>query len=170
MSANRYQKHLLILCEDYATNAMVNGFLSSRHLKNARQVQTLPYLKGWQSVVDSVLNKQLQELARYPERELLLVIDFDKDPARATTIRQHIRAALEKRQLPYEFEQRVHILGALMEAEDLRRALGQSLEEVGQEAAQQCHENRSALWLHDLLKHNQEDVKHLTMAFRRLLF
>lgn len=97
MSVNRHQKHLLILCEDYATNAMVIRFLKSPHLKNAHQVQPLPYVKGWLSVVDSVLNTQLQALARYPLGELLLVIDFDNDSARATAIRQRIRGELEKR-------------------------------------------------------------------------
>ncbi len=73
MSANKYEPHLIVLPEDDANAALVNGFLLSPFV-NSRQVQVLPVAGGAERAVQAFLDEHNEtELARFNDavRQLL---------------------------------------------------------------------------------------------------
>lgn len=66
---------------------------------------------GWRKAMKALEQNHIRELAKYPNRRLLLVIDFDNDfDARL----QDFRALI-----PDQIKDRVFLLGTLSEPEDL---------------------------------------------------
>jgi len=65
---------------------------------------------------------------------------------------------------------RVYILGALNEPEDLKNAGLGSYEEIGLAMAQDCREETDKTWGHRLLKHNATELDRLRERVRPILF
>jgi len=66
----------------------------------------------------------------------------------------------------------------LSEPEELRRDIKRTFEEIGEDLARDCSENKNELWKHDLLKHNSKELKedntnelkHMASFVRSFLF
>jgi hypothetical protein len=71
MSVNRYQPHVLVLPEDDANRQSGNGFLLDLALR-PRTIQMLGPAGGWSHVVESFLSDHVTDMARYPNRFMVL--------------------------------------------------------------------------------------------------
>ncbi|MFN3561114.1 MAG: hypothetical protein ACK4XY_04750 [Chloroherpetonaceae bacterium] len=160
MSANKYEPHLVVLPEDDANAALINGFLLFEGL-NSRQVQVLPVAGGWQNALQLFLDEHIPKLRQYNHRRFLLVIDFDSDLSRRDLVLQ---------QIPNEVRDRAFVLGVFSEPEQLKSALNRRFEDIGRTLSQECFENRHELWAHQLLVHNQTELTRLNQSVKDFLF
>jgi hypothetical protein len=125
VSINKYLPHIFVLPEDDANRQLARGFLLDQSV-SASSIQVLPEVKGWNKVVDCFLSDHVPEMQRYPERSMVLLIDFDG----------HLdRLAFVKSKIPAQLADRVYILGTLNEPEDLQ--IG-TFEVVGLALAKDC--------------------------------
>lgn len=160
MSANKYEPHLVVLPEDDANAALINGFLLFAGL-NSRQIQVLPVAGGWNSALQVFLDEHIPKLRQYNQRRFLFVIDFDSDSNRRDIV---------LKQIPDEVRDRVFVLGVFSEPEQLKSALNRRFEDIGRTLSQECFENRCELWAHQLLVHNQTELTRLNQSVRDFLF
>jgi len=122
-----------------------------------RQIQRLPEAGGWKKVVAS---GHILEMSNHPERLLVLLIDFDGKDGR----RDEVHAAI-----PKHLRDRVFVLGAWTEPEDLKRAKLGAYETIGQAMAQDCRHNTDKIWGHELLRHNAGELARLCERIRPIL-
>ena len=160
MSVNKYLPHILVLPEDEADSDIANGFLL-HHQLNDRSIQVLPYVGGWQVVVEKFTKSFITTMRQYPQRRMVLLIDFDTNDDRFEYVSQHI---------PGDLKDRVFVLGILDEPETLKRSLGQSFEAIGEALAANCADNTDGLWNHDLLKHNRPELERMMVSVKPFLF
>jgi hypothetical protein len=163
MSINKYKPHLHVLPEDDANRQIANGFILDPHLK-VRSIQPLPVAGGWKVAVEDLKQEHVPGMLKYPERRLLLLIDFDNDyQARFSYVRQAIGET--------ELIHRVFVLGTLSEPESLKTTLGMSFESIGKALAEDCaHNDTQGLWAHDLLKHNEPELVRMIPLVKGFLF
>jgi len=76
MSVNRYLPHVLVLPEDRANSQLANGFLLDEALMT-RRIQVLEEAGGWTEVLDRFTLDHIGGMDAYPERVMVLLIDFD---------------------------------------------------------------------------------------------
>jgi hypothetical protein len=157
MSVNKYQPHILILPDDDANRQLANGF--DRSVAH-RQFQILPPAGGWGLVCDLMASDHAGFMRRYPNRFMVLLIDFDDQPNRL----EHVKS-----RIPEDLHERVFVLGALTDPEDLRQALG-SYETIGGQIATDCRNDSQAIWDHELLQHNASELLRVRDAVRNFLF
>jgi hypothetical protein len=159
MSVNRQVPHVLVLPEDDANRQIANGFLLDQSLAT-RRIQVLEEAGGWQEVLVRFEQDHIFEMDRNSKRFMILLIDFDRRNDR-----------LEKAQnvIPDRLRDRVFILGAWSEPEDLRQDLG-SYETVGLKLAKDCRDITDVTWAHDLLSHNAGELDRLRQHVRSFLF
>ncbi len=160
MSTNNERSHLFVLPEDKADRAIVNGFLKHPLVAN-RAVKVLPLAGGWMKVLDVFESKEIYGMRVYPKRFMVLLIDFDNDLQ---------RISYAKSKIPDDLENRVFILGALNEPEDLRRAGLGKFEEIGSALAKDCREETNNVWEHEQLRHNASELARLREHVRPILF
>jgi len=160
MSADKHQRHVLALPEDDPNRQMARGFLLDQSVAS-RRVQVLRVAGGWRKVLDSFESNHIREMDRYPNRFMVLLIDFDG---------HEDRLAYAKKVIPERLTDRVFILGVLTEPEGLRRAGLGSYETIGQDLARDCREETDTTWGHDLLRHNSREVDRLRDRVRPFLF
>ena len=91
---------------------------------------------------------------------MVLLIDFD---------RKENRLRVAKARIPPHLAERVFILGALGEPEDLKRDLGH-YETIGMKLGENCREGTDTTWNHDLLRHNASELGRLNDRVRPILF
>lgn len=157
--ANKYQPHVLILPEDDANRQLANGFLL-RTSVSTRKVQILEVAGGWQEVLERFASDHVWAMQRYPNRHMILLIDFDD---------RENRLEVAKAAIPAELADRVFILGALTEPEDLKPDLG-PFETIGEGLAKDCDEKTDELWGHALLRHNANELARLRHIVHPILF
>lgn len=161
MSVNRYQPHVMVLPEDDANRQLVNGFLLSESL-STRQIQVLPVAGGWMEVLDRFKSDHVSEMDKYPDRLMVLLIDFDS---------RNDRLDSAKAAIPVRLIDRVLILGVWSEPERLRTNLGgRSYEQIGREMAHDCRDESDVIWGHELLRHNTSEMDRFRDRFRPILF
>jgi hypothetical protein len=160
MSVNKYLPHILVLPEDEADSDIANGFLLHPQL-NVRSIQVLPYVGGWKVVVEKFTANFIPTMRQYPNRWFVLLIDFDREESRLDYIKQ---------QIPNDVKNRVFVLGALSNPEELRSSLGKSLEAIGESLSANCSDNTDGLWGHDLLKHNKTELERMISSVKPFLF
>ncbi len=173
-SANDYRDHLVVLSEDNANRRIVNGFLMAPGL-DSRAIAALPFERGWKKVPKSFRN-YVNSMCRFPNRRVLLLIDFDvnetdeekrriKIEKRLTEVRKYIPEKLIK-------NDRVFVLGVLDEPEDLIRASNNlnTFEKIGEALAQDCFKGTDHAWRHDLLIHNKDELARMEKAVKPFLF
>ena len=158
---NRYNPHVLILPEDQADRELAIGFLLEVDSARRRQVRILPNAGGWREVVTRFNIDEAGKMRDYVERFIILLVDFDNKIERLNEVRV---------QIPDDLKDRVFILGALGEPEDLSKAGLGSGETIGTNLAKDCRENTDALWDHDLLRHNAGELDRLRKTVRPILF
>jgi hypothetical protein len=160
MSVNNYRSHILVLPENSANSEIANGFLLNPNL-NERLIQILPFARGWISVVDKFIEDHVSKMRLYPERMIVLLIDFDQKEDRLNYV---------STQIPSDLKDRVFVLGVLSEPEQLKSDLKKGFEEIGEALATDCSDNTDKLWSHDLLKHNKIELDRMIAAVKPFLF
>ncbi len=163
---NRDRPHVFILPEDAANSDVANGFV--RSVDFGRAVQILPPSRGWSKALDAVRNEHVPDLRRFPDRHLVVLVDFD----RSTDRRQEFDAVV-----PRELADRLFVVGAWTEVEGLRRSLREggplkpnTLEGIGVLLAEDCRSGQDGTWGDELLLHNASDVARMRHALRPILF
>lgn len=157
MSVNRNRPHVFVLPEDDANLQIATGFVLEFP---TRQIQRLPVARGWREVLRRFESEHIPGMQEYPDRLVVLLIDFDRREDRLN----EARAAI-----PSHLIDRVFILGAWNEPEDLRNDLG-SLETIGRALARDCRQNTDTTWGHALLRHNSSEVARFCERARQILF
>ncbi len=161
MSVNKHQPHVMVLPEDDANKDIANGFQLEMDQQYQRRIQILSVARGWIHVLEVFERDHVQDLQRYPNRYLVLVIDFDDVAGR--------RAAAETR-IPAHLRDRVFIVGTRTEPEDLRRESRLSYEAIGQDLARDCRQGTTTVWDHPLLADNRTELARLSERVRAILF
>jgi hypothetical protein len=160
MSCNKFQPHILVLPEDDANRQVANGFLMHESLV-VRNIQVLPEVGGWIEVLNHFNIDHVAGMDRYQDRLMVLLIDFDHHPERLN---------YAKNMVPERFAERVFVLGALSEPEDLRAEGLGTYEKIGSDMAQDCRDQTNTIWGHDLLRHNVSELARLNAHVRPILF
>ncbi len=91
---------------------------------------------------------------------MILLIDFDGKVERLTQAQAVI---------PGNLTDRVFILGALNDPEDLKATLG-PYENIGSAMARDCRDGTNETWGHELLQHNAGELDRLRKQVRPMLF
>ena len=158
MSVNNYTPHILVLPEDDANRQLANGFLL--HPSLSTQIQVLEEVGGWSKVLDCFEKDHVKKMDALPDRFMVLLIDFDGQQDRL-----HRANAV----IPDNLKDRVFVLGVWTEPEALRAILG-SYEKIGRAIAEDCREDTSPTWGHELLKHNTSEIERMRQQVRPILF
>ena len=133
----------------------------------ASRIQVLTPCGGWRRVLESLDRDHLADLRRYSERRVVLVIDFDGDESR-------LGWALS--QIPGDVRDRVFIIGARTEPEDLKRSLRQAMpdcgsyEKIGSALADDCRADTRAVWDQPDLACNRFELDRMAATVRPCLF
>ena len=159
MSVNKYRPHVFVLPEDGANRQLANGFVLNPHVFT-RGIQVLAEAGGWIEVLNQFKSDHVAGMQTYPERHMVLLLDFDGDGNRLTHALEFI---------PEHLRDRVFIIGVWTQPESLRATLG-SFEMIGYEMAVNCQEDIHAIWNHDLLRHNDVELTRLRSRVRPILF
>jgi hypothetical protein len=160
MSVNNYRSHILVLPEDSANYQIANGFLLNFNL-NERLIQVLPFAHGWETVLDKFTDNHVSKMKLYPQRMIVLLIDFDE---------KEDRLAYVEAKIPPDLKDRVFVLGVFSEPEKLKSDIKKSFEEIGEALATDCSDNTYKLWSHDLLKHNRNELQRMITTVKPFLF
>jgi hypothetical protein len=160
MAVNKYQPYVMVLPEDDANARLATGFQLRLDPAQLRQMDVLPVAAGWIKVLDLFESVHVAEMDRSNHRFMVLLIDFD---------RKENRLQVAKARIPARLAERVFVLGALDEPEDLRRVLG-SYESIGLATAKDCREGTDTTWGHELLRHNASELGRLNDRVRPILF
>jgi hypothetical protein len=159
MAINVYQPHVFVLPEDNANRQIANGFLLDHRL-DTRRIQVLQPVAGWPGVKRQLDETHVPTLKKFPERHLILVVDFDETESRDTHMLQNV---------PPELLPRVHIIGCWSEPEKLKSTMG-SYEVIGAKIAEDCVKRTTSAWSHHLLSHNERRLAKLSESVRPILF
>ena len=122
MSTNKYKPHILVLPEDDANRQIANGFVLDPNL-NERAIQILPAAGGWEKVMQAFRTVHANHMNQYPERRIVLIIDFDDILDDRLS---HIQS-----EIPEKLHDRVFVLGVLSEPEKLKADLNKGYEDIG---------------------------------------
>ena len=158
MGLNKFRPHIRVLSEDDANSNIWNGF--TKELRQGAPIQVLPVAGGWLKVLADFRDDQAPLMDTFPERLMLLLIDFDEDDDRLEKAREYV---------PVHLQERVFILGAWTEPERLRETLG-SYETIGRSIATGCRDGNDSIWNHDLLRHNAGEMARLRLRVMPILF
>ena len=153
--SNKYVPHLHILPEDKANRDMALGF-SEHPLVDGRRIKVLPVADGWRVAAEQLRGALGAGLREFPERRLLLLIDFDGDSERRTKVVEGV---------PSEIVSRVYILGVSSEPERLK-ANRWSFGEIGETIAQGCVDDAYGFWSGPLVIHNRSELERLRESVR----
>ena len=161
MSVNKHRPHVLVLPEDDANRSLARGFEKSLDPVVANRFQVMPESNGWLKVLEKFTSEYAANLNRYPNRHVILLIDFDG---------KSDRGAFVKERIPYEVKERVYVLGAKNEPQDLSRRLESSFESIGHALALECRNGTNKTWMHAHLEHNAGELDRLNRQVRTFLF
>jgi hypothetical protein len=160
VSPNSYRPHILVLPEDDANRQMANGFHLQVGASRQRQMQVLPVAGGWNEVLKRFKSEHVMDMDRYPNRFMVLLIDFDG---------RDDRLEIANAAIPEHLADRVFVLGAWSNPEALNAALG-TYEKIGSLMANDCREQTDTTWAHDLLRHNASELERLRQHVCTILF
>src|SRR2546426_1105811 len=110
---NKHKRHVFVLPEDDANTRLANAFHRDVDWTRYRQMQVLPEVGGWREVLECFKSDHVIEMDRNPHRFMVLLIDFDG---------HEDRLDIAKAAIPDQLTERVFILGALSNPEDLKAA------------------------------------------------
>jgi|SRR5271157_6144770 len=159
MSVNRHRPHVWVLPEDDANRQLAIEFLVE--VDSYLQAGVLQPAGGWTKVLETFKSVHVVEMQKYPDRFMVLLIDSDDDIG---------RIAYVKTEIPGHLAERVFILGALSEPEDLERAGLGSYDDIGAKMAKDCREDTDTIGGHELLRHNARELDRLLQDVRPILF
>ena len=166
--SSKFRHELYIIPEDKANSQIVNGFLLEPTLKS-RFIHVVSYADGWKKVIKVFKENHIVDMKKHPNRYMILLIDFDE--------KYENRFKQIKSEIPKEISDRVFILGAKKDPENLkgkkykRNFQGvKSFEDLGQALSKDCANNTNEIWSHNLLLHNQEELLKAREILRPFLF
>ena len=162
MTVNRYLPHVLILPEDDANRQVANGFHLQVALPKQRHMQVLAVAGGWSEVIDLFESDHIPQMNTYLNRFMILLIDFDGQG--------QARLDAAKARIPEDLTDRVFVLGASSEPEDLKLSNLGSYEDIGLAMANDCRHETETIWRHNLLRHNAPELERLRRLVRPILF
>ena len=157
MSANKFHRHLIVVPEDDPNRQLANGFWL---VFETRQIPVLEEAHGWSRALEAVKEDELPKMRAFPERHLVLLIDFDRDEQRLQRAKMHV---------PADVADRIFILGILTEPEDLRNKLQMPYEGIGRALAEECRHARTDFWDHPLLRHNKPELQPLSPVLTSII-
>lgn len=161
MSINKFKPHLYVLPEDDADRQIALGFILHPSVLS-RQVQVVPPVGGWARVRDAFVDEYLPLLRQNSNTHVVLLVDFDGNV-------KERREAFDGL-VPPEIRPRVFVVGPRENPEILRQSLGKGLEGIGSLLADECHSENLSAWLHDQLRHNEDERLNLTSIVKPFLF
>ncbi len=161
MAVNKYEQHVWVVPEDDANRQIANGFNLHPALADTR-FHVGKYPGGWLKVLAEFEQSHAVALRKFTLRHLVLLIDFDG--------KVEERAFKFKSAIPSDVADRVYVLGARDDPESLRTNTGLKFEGIGKALAGECASREPMLWSHELLKHNEQELKRLMDAVRPFLF
>jgi hypothetical protein len=167
MSVNNYEPHVLVLPEDGANRQLANGFCRVLDWRIGTRIQVLPEAGGWLKAIEKFNSDYATHMACFEQAYMVLLIDCDDREDRIVTATSRI---------PAHLRERVFILGARGEPEELRqdKKLRQdgvrTYEEIGSALAQDCRDGTSKTWSHKLLCNNEEELERMRDTVRPILF
>jgi hypothetical protein len=165
MSVNKYNPHLIILPEDDHNLQIAKGFRRDINVDKGA-IQVLPVAGGCEKVLRKFGN-HISDMRKFPQRNILLLIDFDD---------QEDRFSYAEGYIPEDLRNRVFILGVKIEPRDLKKDILKnfkgikSFENIGEALAKDCTENKNELWEHDLLIHNKPELERMVVSVKPFLF
>ncbi|MCG8508106.1 MAG: hypothetical protein MI741_02655 [Rhodospirillales bacterium] len=159
MSTNRYQPHVRIVPEDHANEQIANGFVLHDQVNNIAIERPA---SGWRGVLDKLETELVPYLNKYKEGRIILLIDFDDQ--------YHRRRERFDSTTPDDLKDRVFVIGAKVNPEELRRSIGMNFETIGNKLAEDCYNNVDGLWTAEDLSHNEPDLAKLLEVVRPILF
>jgi hypothetical protein len=160
MGVNKHRPHVFVLPEDDANRQLANGFVLDPCLRFPRQIYILPVAGGWTHGLDRFLSDEAADMQNWPDRYMVLLLDFDNFERRLDTA---------KNKIPARLRERVFVLGVWSEPEKLKPDLG-PLETIGSALARDCRNETNATWDHELLRHNAAELARLRESVRPILF
>jgi hypothetical protein len=160
MSVNRELPHVFVLPEDDANVRLANEFHKQLDMNRLRQMQVLPVAGGWNEVLKVFESIHVAEMNRWPNRFMVLLMDFDSRADRMGRARSAI---------PQHLANRVFVLGVFTEPENLKMEFG-SYDQIGSDLAADCRDGTDATWGHRLLRHNAGELDGLRERVRPFLF
>jgi len=161
VSVNKHLPHVLVLPEDDANRQLAKGFQLELNWARQRQMQVLEGAGGWTAVLERFLADHVAGMESNARRFMVLLIDLDGNRERLQDV---------KSQIPGQLTDRVFILGAWSEPEDLKRAGLGIYEAVGSAMARDCREETEGIRGHELLRHNAGELARLRHQVRPILF
>ena len=161
MSVNREKPHVMVLPEDDANRQIANGFLQKINPLKHRQIQVLNEAGGWAHVRDSFTSTHNAAMKLWPERLMVLLVDFDESPTRVEDVKAEVDPGVVER---------VFVLGCYQEPENMKAAGLGSFETIGQKLATDCSEKTTQTWNHRLLQHNTKELERMNSTLRKILF
>jgi hypothetical protein len=150
MGVNRAKPHLMALPEDDANRQLANGFSLALDPTVAGRFRVLPVAGGWREVLRRFDLDQRKDMQAWPNRFMILLMDFDGRLERLDEA---------KRAIPQALVDRVFVLGVLTNPEELRMAQG-PLEGIGRRMAADCPAG-GGIWDHPLLQHNAPELDRM---------
>jgi hypothetical protein len=161
MKVNREKEHFLVLPEDDANRQIVLGFINDLNVDNSA-IQVLPIADGWKKALDQLTINDGLRLRKYPQRRIILIIDFDKKENRLSYVES---------QIPKDLKERVFVLGVQSNPQKLKNDINKkSFEEIGKALAQDCSDSTNELWGHKLLTHNKTELERMVSSVKPFLF
>jgi hypothetical protein len=160
MSTNNALPHLLVLPEDDKNRQILVGF-RSYFAVDFRRMRVEKIANGWRRAVETFLSDHVGPMRRFPDRHLLLVIDFDQQPERREEILERV---------PDDLRDRVYVIGSLDEPERLLASMRKNAEKLGEALAEDCSRGTDENWRHEMLAHNEGELSRLRTNVRHFLF
>jgi hypothetical protein len=157
VSVNRERPHIFVIPEDDANRQIANGFQMEVPV---RQFQVLEEAGGWSAVLDRFVSDHVRGMERWPARFIVLLIDFDGRMERMDVARSRI---------PPHLVDRVFVLGSFTTPEALKAALTSDFETIGRTIARDCRDASHAVWAHELLRHNREEIARMCDQLKQIL-
>ena len=154
MGLNRYRPHVLVLPEDDADREIIIGFALE---SGCAQLQILRPAGGWEPVLEELNSDLAPTMRQFPNRHLVLVIDFDGLGAE--------RLAEATSRVPADLRDRVFIVGPATEPEGLG-----SREAIGRALAVDCRQNTTHTWDSAAFHHNASELHRLRQRVSPILF
>jgi hypothetical protein len=148
MSANHHQPHLLVIPEDDANRAIVNGLRNHLSIESHR-IQVEHVAGGWRKALQTFAEDHIEPMQKYPARHVLILIDLDSSETRLEQAKNIVPAHLKSR---------VFIMGSQETPEKLSTALKMSKERLGEALADECLGRRVGVWSHEMLAHNAGEL------------
>lgn len=147
--------------EDAANQQIANGFNLDPAL-DATRFHVCRYPGGWLKVLAEFEQSHADALRKFTRRHLVLLIDFDG--------KVEERTAQFKSAFPPGVADRAYVLGSRDDPESLRTNTRLKFEGIGKALAGECASRVPSLWSHELLKHNEPELKRLMDAVSPFLF